>query len=189
MVSPAGVLWILWGAWVLAWFVAARWSSAIVAKRSARDQVLYSVLVWAGAVLVFVKPAVLGPLLHPLFPAAPRLAWAGVALAVAGFALTWWARIHLGKDWSAAVTLKENHALVRSGPYALMRHPIYTGLLLAFAGTVLAEDAASAWLGFALVAFGFVLKLPREERLLIAHFGETYKDYQARVRALVPGIW
>ena len=160
MVSPAGVLWILWGAWVLAWFVAARWSSAIVAKRSARDQVLYSVLVWAG-----------------------------VALAVAGFALTWWARIHLGKDWSAAVTLKENHALVRSGPYALMRHPIYTGLLLAFAGTVLAEDAASAWLGFALVAFGFVLKLRQEEQLLIAHFGETYKDYQARVRALVPGIW
>jgi protein-S-isoprenylcysteine O-methyltransferase Ste14 len=189
MASPAGFLWILWGAWLLSWLVAARWSSAIAVRQSGADQVRHSVFIWVGALLVFAKPAVLGPLLHPLYPAAPWLIWTGVALAVVGLGATWWARIHLGKDWSAAVTLKENHALVRSGPYALTRHPIYSGLLLAFAGTVLVEDAASAWLGFALVTFGFVLKLRQEERLLTAHFGETYKDYQARVRALIPGIW
>ena len=183
---PTAVLWSLWSVWLLSWLVAARWSSATVFRQPRADWLGHSILVWGGAILVFAKPA---PLPHPFFPAALWLAWAGVALTVLGLALTWWSRIHLGKNWSAAVTLKEGHMLVRSGPYAIARHPIYTGLLVAFAGTVLAYDTASALLGFVLVILGFVLKLRQEERLLVQHFGAAYHDYRKKVRALVPGIW
>jgi protein-S-isoprenylcysteine O-methyltransferase Ste14 len=124
-----------------------------------------------------------------LFPAVPWLAWTSVALAVAGLGLTWWARVHLGRQWSVAVTLKADHTLVRTGPYAITRHPIYTGLLLPLAATALVFDTLSAWLGLALLAAGLVLKLRQEERLLSAHFGAAYRTYQSQVRALLPGIW
>lgn len=101
-----------------------------------------------------------------------------------GFAA--WARIHLGRFWSSTVTLKAEHALIRSGPYALVRHPIYTGLLLALAGTVLVRGTLAALLGFALLVLGVALKIRQEEQLLLAHFGTAYRDYQALVPALVP---
>jgi protein-S-isoprenylcysteine O-methyltransferase Ste14 len=157
--------------------------------QSTRDRLRQSFFMWAGAVLLFFHGRSLGPLFQPLFPAAHWVEWTGGALAAAGLALTWWARIHLGRQWSAAVTLKENHVLVRSGPYAITRHPIYTGLLLALAATALVVRTGPALLGLALLVAGLVLKLRQEERFLSSHFGEAYRDYQARVPALVPGIW
>ena len=189
MVSPATVLWILWGAWVLGWLIAARWSAAVIVKQPAGDQLGHGVLIASGAALLFLRPSFLGPLLLPLFPAIPWLAWAGVALALVGLGISWWARVHLGRLWSIAVTLKTDHALVRTGPYAITRHPIYTGLILALAATALVSGAGSAFLGLVLVIAGLVLKLRQEERLLAAHFGAAYRDYQAQVKALVPGIW
>jgi protein-S-isoprenylcysteine O-methyltransferase Ste14 len=109
-------------------------------------------------------------------------------LCVAGLAFAAWARIHIGRFWSSAVVLKAGHALIRGGPYALTRHPIYTGLLLAVTGTVLARDSIAGLLGWALVLAGFVVKLRQEERLLLEHFGPAYQAYQAEVPALIPRI-
>ena len=182
---PVAVLWGIWNVWLVSWIIAARWSSAVAVRQPARDRFVQSVLVLAGAVLVF---AALRP--DPLLPEYDWLQWAGVALALAGLAFTWWARIHLGREWSAVVTLKEDHRLIRSGPYAITRHPIYTGILLAFVGSVIVYGAsAQALLGFAFVTLGFVLKLRQEERFMTERFGDTYRDYKARVRALVPGVW
>jgi protein-S-isoprenylcysteine O-methyltransferase Ste14 len=178
---PVAVLWGIWNVWLVSWIIAARWSSAVAVMQSARDRFVQSVFIVGGAVLVFIKPA---PLVAPVW-----LPWTGVALALAGLAFTWWARLHLGRDWSAAVTLKEDHRLVRSGPYAFARHPIYTGILLALVGSVMVNATSQALLGLALATFGFVLKLRQEERFLTERFGEAYRDYRARVRALVPGVW
>jgi protein-S-isoprenylcysteine O-methyltransferase Ste14 len=184
LAPPTAALWGIWDVWLVSWVVAARWSSAVAARQSRRDRFVQSVLVLAGAVLVFTR------FTDPLLPASDWLPWTGVALALAGLAFTWWARIHLGRDWSAEVTLKEDHRLVLSGPYAIARHPIYTGSLVAFIGSVIVYGAsAQALLGLVLVALGFVLKLRQEERFLVDRFGDAYRGYRKRVAGLFPGIW
>ena len=110
-------------------------------------------------------------------------------LATLGFAFTWWARIHLGRFWSAAVTLKADHTLIRSGPYAITRHPIYTGLLLAVLATALARGSLSGLLGFGLILLGLVLKLRQEEQFLNTQFGSAYDAYKKDVPALIPRLW
>ena len=178
---PVAVLWGIWDVWLVSWIIAARWSSAVAVTQPARDRFVQSIVIVAGAVFIFIKPAPLG--------ATAWLPWTGVALALAGLAFTWWARLHLGRDWSAAVTLKENHTLVRSGPYAVARHPIYTGILLALAGSVMVNATSQALVGLALATVGFVLKLRQEERFLTERFGDAYRDYKARVPALIPRVW
>jgi protein-S-isoprenylcysteine O-methyltransferase Ste14 len=185
---PVAVLLGIWDVWLLSWIIAARWSSAAGVKQSARDRFLQSSLIIAGALLIFFR--VIGPLSHPLFPASILLAWTGVALALAGLALTWWARVHLGREWSLMVTLKQDHRLVRSGPYAIVRHPIYTGILLALLGsTIVYHVSPQGLLGLALSTYGIVLKLRQEERFLTERFGDAYRAYMMQVRALVPGVW
>jgi protein-S-isoprenylcysteine O-methyltransferase Ste14 len=97
-----------------------------------------------------------------------------------------WARRHLATNWSADVTLKENHELITSGPYGWARHQIYTGLLLGFIGTAL---AVGRWRGVAAVGLmGLALwrKLRIEERGMRQLFGEQYTLYAKRVSALIP---
>ena len=185
-VAGLGVLAVLWAAWLASWLAAARWSARTVIRQPVGERILHSVPIWGGLILVLARPEALGSL---PFPATDWLAWAGIALALAGLAWTWWARIHLGRMWSIEAALKEGHTLVRSGPYALTRHPIYSGLLVAFAGTELVDGRPSTLIGLLVIVAGLVLKLRQEERILASHFGEAYRSYQSRVRALVPGIW
>lgn len=112
----------------------------------------------------------------------------GAALTAAGLLFTIWARWHLGKNWSGIVTLKQGHELICTGPYAIVRHPIYTGLLLAFAGSGLARGDWRAVLAFALVALSLWRKLRLEERWMREQFGEHYQAYSQRVRALIPFV-
>jgi len=112
-----------------------------------------------------------------------------VGVAAVGFAYAWWARIHLGRLWSSTVTLKADHAIVRSGPYALTRHPIYTGLLLAVIATAVVEHTVGAVIGTGFMITGFVVKLRQEEHLLTQHFGAAYDAYRRDVPALVPRPW
>ena len=188
--TPAPVLWTIWGVWLASWVAAARWSSAIAVSQSGGERLFQSVFILAGAILVLANSDSRVLFLHPLLPGTPSLPWTGVALAILGLAITWWARIHLARDWSASVTLKEDHRLVRSGPYAITRHPIYSGLLIAFVGTALVNEITPLALpGLALLTCGFVLKLRQEERFLADRFGEAYRDYRNRVPGLLPGIW
>ncbi|HEX2702835.1 MAG TPA: isoprenylcysteine carboxylmethyltransferase family protein [Solirubrobacteraceae bacterium] len=105
---------------------------------------------------------------------------------VAGVAVTVWARMTLGRNWSAEVTFKQDHELIESGPYALARHPIYTGLIIMAFGTAVNYGRA---IGFALLAAlcaGLWWKARQEERIMGSHFPDSYADYKARVHAIIP---
>lgn len=112
----------------------------------------------------------------------------GAVLCVLGISFAIWARFHLGKNWSSHPTLKEGHELVTSGPYRFVRHPIYTGILLAELGTALA--VGYIWL--ILLVFGAVVFVRRvfiEEKIMMKQFPDAYPEYKKHTKALIPFIW
>ncbi len=121
----------------------------------------------------------------------PSLAgyWIGIAVLAAGLAFSVWARIHLGRNWSARVTLKEDHQLIQSGPYRLIRHPIYTGMLGGFVGTAIAIGRWNGPLAVALITVALIRKLSIEERFMAEAFPDEYPGYCAKSWALVPFIF
>jgi len=121
----------------------------------------------------------------------PAAGWAaplGMVMTLAGLLFACWARHVLGSNWSAVVQLKQDHELIERGPYRHVRHPIYTGLLLAFLGTAVALGEWRGLLALTIVAVSFWRKLRLEERWLGEQFGAPYADYMRRVKALIPGI-
>ena len=110
----------------------------------------------------------------------------GAALTVVGLLLAVWARKHLASNWSSAVTIKQGHELITTGPYALVRHPIYTGILTGFLGTAIALSQVRGVIGFVLMFFAFWAKLRMEEEWMRSQFGETYASYARGTAALVP---
>lgn len=187
MPSASLVLVGLWIAWLASWFLAAGWTATTVTQQSSGSRLLQSLPIWVGAWLIARTPN--GVLASPIYPRQAWVAWAAVGLAALGLAFTWWARLHLGRLWSAAVTIKAEHRLVRSGPYGVTRHPIYTGILLAILASALQRDAAVALLGFLLVTLGLTIKLQQEEQFLSSKFGAAYETYRHDVPALVPRLW
>jgi protein-S-isoprenylcysteine O-methyltransferase Ste14 len=140
------------------------------------------------AVLLLALPHVPGgPLLNQrLLRWAPWQFWGPAALTVAGLGLALWARVHLGRNGSVAVTLKRGHELVTTGPYAWMRHPLYTGLLLAFLGSALALGQGRGLLALLIAALTLRHKWRLEERWMRERFGLDYEAYARRVPALLP---
>lgn len=122
-------------------------------------------------------------------PAHPVLVGLGVALTAAGAGFAIVARLYLGRNWSAGATIKENHELICRGPYRLVRHPIYTGQLIAVIGTAAALGEIRDLLALPLVIVGFWLKARSEERLLMNNLGAGYSAYRRAVRgAIIPYI-
>ncbi len=181
---------VIWTAWVIYWFFSAVGNKATVRRGSLRSRLSYSVPLWLG---IFLFLGVVGR--HALghranlfqqFPGCIALAALLVSL---GLLFTVWARVHLGGNWSGRVTLKQNHELIRTGPYAWVRHPIYTGLILAFIGNALALGEWQSLLATVLITLSFIIKLRLEERWMIELFGDSYSRYQGQVPALFPGIY
>ncbi len=113
----------------------------------------------------------------------------GAAMTLAGCLFAIWARITLGGNWSGRATVKEGHTLIVKGPYAIARHPIYTGLLLASFGTALAVGQWRCILGLAILVPMFLVKMSQEERLMMETFPAAYPEYRQRVKALIPGVF
>jgi isoprenylcysteine carboxyl methyltransferase (ICMT) family protein YpbQ len=112
---------------------------------------------------------------------------AGTILCVAGIAFAIWARIHLGKNWSGTPSIKEGHELITSGPYRFVRHPIYTGMLVALIGSALVNGIDLIILLIFCVVF--MLRIPVEERYMMQLFPDQYPEYKKRTKALIPFIW
>ena len=178
----------LWLAWLVYWVLAARGNKETARQESAGSRMLHHGPLVAGGVLLG-WPHVLGPNLEGRFHA-HTAGWflIGLALTAAGLAFAAAARVWLGGNWSGTVTLKKGHELVESGPYALVRHPIYTGLLVALIGTAIAVDRWRAIVGLAPLLAGIVNKKSVEERFMREAFGEAYAAYRARVKALGPFV-
>jgi len=182
-IAPFAVLWL---AWLGYWLVAARNVKATRRRESITTLLLNRVFMVIGALLLVVRH----PPLHWLeqrFASAPVAAYSlGLLMVAAGLGFAAWARVYLGGNWSATVTVKLDHELIRSGPYGLVRHPIYTGLLLALLGTAVAMGEWRGLLAFAAFAIGFIFKIGAEERFMGETFGDAYTRYRAEVPALIP---
>ncbi|HVZ48857.1 MAG TPA: isoprenylcysteine carboxylmethyltransferase family protein [Gemmatimonadaceae bacterium] len=185
MIDPARTIGILWLAWLVGWWLASFNTKRTVARQPTGSRLAYAPLQWFGGALL-VHPVRLGGLFVPVLSPGPAAGWAAVGVVVAGAAFAVWARVHLGRNWSAVVTLKDEHALVRSGPYGITRHPIYTGIVCALLPTAVIRGTPGDFLGAALLTLGFVLKIRQEERLMDSHFGAAYAEYRAQVPMLVP---
>ena len=115
--------------------------------------------------------------------------WLGAAIAIAGILFAVWAREHLGSNWSRSVTIKQDHELIATGPYALVRHPIYTGILAGFLGMAISISQVRGLIVFVLIFFAFWIKLRMEEQWMRSQFGERYATYSHRTAALVPYLF
>ncbi|MBS0343504.1 MAG: isoprenylcysteine carboxylmethyltransferase family protein [Proteobacteria bacterium] len=177
----------MWSACALYWVVMARGNKANVRHESPGSRLLHFVPLALAVVLLW-RPVPLPALLTARFlPRAAWVFWIGAVLALAGFLFAIWARAYIGRNWSAAVTVKAGHELVTTGPYAVVRHPIYAGLLLAFVGTALARSDLGGMVAVVLVWGAFRRKIRLEERWMREQFGAAYGDYARRVPALLPG--
>jgi protein-S-isoprenylcysteine O-methyltransferase Ste14 len=179
------IVW-LWGVWALYWAVAARNAKTTQRRESPRSRLAHVIPLLGGGALIAWHAAPCPPLAARLWPRSFEVYCLGVALLTAGLAFAVWARVHLGRNWSGAVTIKEGHELIRSGPYALVRHPIYTGILAAVFGTTIASGTVHAALGFLVIAVALLRKVHVEEGLLSETFPDEYPRYRAQVPALIP---
>jgi protein-S-isoprenylcysteine O-methyltransferase Ste14 len=176
----------MWLAWALYWAISARKAKQTVRRESLASRATNVIPLVMGALLVAL-PTIPSPLFATrILPATPATFWIGVALVFLGLAFAMWARVHIGSNWSGTVTVKENHVLIRTGPYRFVRHPIYTGLLVAILGSGVARAELRAVWALALCAIAFTIKLRLEERWMRQVFGEEYVRYSAQVPALVP---
>jgi protein-S-isoprenylcysteine O-methyltransferase Ste14 len=193
----------IWFVWAVSSTVTASTASAPVIKAAGwRRELPYRVLMGVGFTLMFValgqasSPVPLVPLREAilafgfaqLWELPPAALWVCALLAAAGLALAWWARLHLGGQWSSGVTRRADHKLIDSGPYALVRHPIYAGLFLGAMALLGISGRTFGLVGFVFVAMGLILKARLEERFLREELGaDVYGAYAKRVPMLVPG--
>jgi protein-S-isoprenylcysteine O-methyltransferase Ste14 len=175
---------LIWAAWLVSWTLAAFWTRRTATgapNASFRRQLATA---GAGFAFLFGEPMAIW---RPLWFVPAWLGWALVGAIAVGMAFAWWARLHLGALWSGGVETREGHRIVDSGPYGLVRHPIYTGLILGAAALAGVKATPLSILGAGLIALGFGFKARVEERFLAAELGEAdYAAYRAHVPMLVP---
>jgi protein-S-isoprenylcysteine O-methyltransferase Ste14 len=178
----------LWMAWFLYWHFAARG-----AKSNERVEPLVSQIGRVGmfffAFVLLMSPRLPFHVLYRPFLSDTNwtvLFWIGAVVNVLGLGFTIWARVYLGSNWSSSVTIKRDHELITGGPYGLVRHPIYTGLLTGFLGTAIAIGQVRSLVAFAFFFAMLWFKLRLEERWMRLQFGEVYELYAQRVPALIP---
>lgn len=180
-------------AWGLSWVAASAWSRRTEARPPIASQLAYLIptLVGGGLIALGAQTPFRGAhirLSEPELWSVPAVGgWPLFALALAGLAFTWWARLTLGDLWSSTVQRKDDHRLIEEGPYRLVRHPIYTGLILALGSFAAQLATPASLLGLVFVVFGFWMKARLEERFLAHELGEgAYADYRRRTPMLVP---
>jgi protein-S-isoprenylcysteine O-methyltransferase Ste14 len=179
---------VLWLAWLAYWIIAERNVKPTRRRESLASRLMTIVVTALAAALLAVRGARLPWLSARFLPQTMITHWLGLLMVVLGLAFAVWARVHLGRNWSGTVTVKENHELIRTGPYGLVRHPIYTGLLFATLGTAVAFGEWRGLLAFGFLAVAFLFKLRREEGFMTESFPDDYPRYRAEVPALIPFV-
>jgi protein-S-isoprenylcysteine O-methyltransferase Ste14 len=176
----------LWVAFAVSWIAAAAWQRTTEKRAGVGVEIRYRlVLIVGGVVLGIPARNYVGPL--RLWRVTWAEAWVSVAVMAIGFLFAWWARVHLGSLWSGTITKKADHRVIESGPYAIVRHPIYTGILLAVLATALVKGTVLALVGAAIITLGLWMKATLEEGWLRQELGaDAYDAYRRRVPMLVP---
>lgn len=176
----------LWAIWILCWLVMAFFSKSTKRRESPAQRLEHVIPSVIGFVLIFRNDFGATWLARPLFPDNPALMAFCVAMTVAGLLFSVWARLALGSNWSGTVTIKAGHELIRRGPYKLIRHPIYTGMLAALLATAITQRLVSGLLGFAIIYFALYRKALREEIFLRQEFGDAFAEHQKHTGMFLP---
>ena len=180
---------IPWYVFVAYWLVSWLRVEPTKAREKSVDRFITLVVVVVAYELLFGPWLRIGPLRLRFVPQETWIAWLGIGMTCMGVALAIWARYCIGVYWSARVTLKEGHRLIRSGPYAVIRHPIYTGMLLGMVGAALVAGEVRGILAVVLLVLAHSRKAMREEKLLTQEFGEEYARYRQSTGFLFPRPW
>lgn len=170
---------LAWTALIFYWWIASKSASEAAQEEGRAARYLHMGLFVGAFSLALLPQLALGV-------PTPTAAALGLAIALSGIAFAIWARATLGAQWSGTITLKEHHELITRGPYAIVRHPIYTGLLVGFLGSALVIGDLRGWIALSLCGAAVAIKIPREERVMERAFGDVWRAYRKRVRAIVP---
>jgi len=177
-----------WIAFGLYWLIAARRVKAARTTESPVYRLFRILLLTITFTLLFAKWTAIGFLDRSFLPQKQSVAYIGFALSLAGLAIAVWARMSLGQYWSDKIVLKVDHRLVRSGPYARMRHPIYSGVLLGVAGSALVVDQWRGVLAFVLLLTNYWVKAKREDKILAGAFAEDFAEHRRRAGFMSPRL-
>ena len=175
-----------WIVFCVYWVVGALRTRRTVSTEPFVLRARHLILEIGGFALLFAGFIRLGPLEERVFRRTHATLVAAVALTWVGITLALWARWHLGQYWSGRITLKEGHKLIRTGPYARFRHPIYSGIILAAIGAALANDEWRCVAGVAIIVLAYLIKGKKEESVLAAQFGEEFKEHRRHTGFLIP---
>jgi protein-S-isoprenylcysteine O-methyltransferase Ste14 len=180
-----GLLWIIFA---LIWLFAWAWTKRTQERAPLSLRLLYAVPILIAAYLMFSDNPALARLYSRVIPSSRSLEILALLLTFTGLAFAVWARFYIGENWSGAVTIKVGHELIRRGPYRLVCHPIYSGILLALIGTAVERGRLVDVIGVVLFYVGFLIKSRMEEKFMQKTFGEQYIEYSRSTGALVPKL-
>jgi protein-S-isoprenylcysteine O-methyltransferase Ste14 len=177
---------VIWIAFLLYWQIKAINTKATKRLEPAASRILRVFIFLIAFVLLWSTRIPLPWLYLQLWPRDLLPFWLGAAVTIAGLLFAVWAREHLGRNWSRSVTIKQDHDLITTGPYAVVRHPIYTGILAGFLGMAIAISQVRGFIVFLLIFVAFWIKFRMEEQWMRSQFGEAYATYARQTAALVP---
>jgi protein-S-isoprenylcysteine O-methyltransferase Ste14 len=171
------------------WLLTAIGTKRAVKRYSGSARIIQFALVFFAFLFVFYRSLPMASLDTRVVPRSLAASVTGAAITLAGLLFALWARFFLGRNWSGEITVKQDHQLIRRGPYAIVRHPIYAGFLFALLGTAIAFGQVRSFIGLGLATIGWRLKSLVEEQYMTDQFGAEYAAYKSRVKALLPFIW
>jgi protein-S-isoprenylcysteine O-methyltransferase Ste14 len=179
----------LWGGFYVLWLIWALRTKPTRSRESAASRLSYIVPIIFAYALMFTRHAGAGWLQTQLLPDNLWVQVLGITINLLGLLFAVWARIYLGGNWSSAVTVKIGHELIRKGPYRWVRHPIYSGLVLAMLGTAIANRHLRGLLAVVLAFIGFSIKSRIEERAMMHTFGAEYEEYSRNTGGILPKLY
>jgi protein-S-isoprenylcysteine O-methyltransferase Ste14 len=180
---------VVWIAFLVYWRIKAAGTKTAERTEPAASAILRALTFLLVIVMLSTTRIPLPWLYRQLWPSGIWPFWIGAGVTVFGLLFAVWARHHLASNWSSAVTIKQGHELITTGPYTLVRHPIYTGILAGFLGTAIALSQLRGVIGFVLIFVVLWAKLRMEEEWMRSQFGETYTTYVHQTAALVPYLF
>lgn len=181
---------ILWVVWVGYWVASAVYERATAKTKETVRRARGFGFVFIILLLILLTPiGYEGPLGYVVLQTSAAVKAAGLATAAAGISLAIWARRRLGANWSRTPSVKKGHTLVTGGPYSIVRHPIYTGILFGVIGSVLVLWTVGSLVIVPLAVLVLRARMRQEEKLMQETFGDAYSDYRRRTKAIVPWLW
>ncbi len=189
IVNPHSAIAWCWGSVGIVWLAGAFTSKSSLRTQTLSTRLFHLALAGLGFTLLSGQYLRGGWLELRFIPASLAVEWTAVALTAFGCAFAIWARMTIGTNWSSRAELKRGHELVKAGPYGLVRHPIYTGLLAAVVGTALEAGEMRCLLAIVLIVLSLFVKMAQEERIMVQAFPTQYPEYRHRVRALIPYVF